>query len=503
MSKITAVAVPKWGIEMSEGKLLTWLKAEGDSVSQGDEVFEMESSKAINVWEAPADGVLRRQLAEVDGTYPVGQLLGVIAPADVDDEEIDAFIAAQAPVEAEPVEAEAPAAAPAAAQASPAAPANSPAPAASGSTQIPDALKQGGDDSACHATPHARRFAQLNGINLNNVSGTGRNERISLQDVEAAITAAGGSVATTVPAQRSGGINRSTADDSDVKATPVARRLAAEMGINLHDCRASGNRGRVCKADVEAANVLLNGAMPSAAAIASGAADAPEVAEEPMSGMRRTIGARLQSSKQNSPHFRTVVDCSIDNLLALRKQINSADPGVNLSVNDFVVKAVAMTLVKVPALNIQYDEASGTIRRFRDADISVAVALEEGLITPIVKAANVKSLSTISGDVRELVTKAKAGTLAPDEYQGGTFSISNLGMYGIKHFDAIINPPQAAILAVGAGEQRPVVENGELSVATVMTLTLSSDHRLIDGAPAAQFMSQLKRYIEQPSLMLA
>jgi pyruvate dehydrogenase E2 component (dihydrolipoamide acetyltransferase) len=176
---------------------------------------------------------------------------------------------------------------------------------------------------------------------------------------------------------------------------------------------------------------------------------------------------------------------------------------VNISVNDCVLKAVAMALVKIPDVNVQFDEASQSVRRFRDADISVAVAIDDGLITPIVKGANSKTLSQISAQMRELATRAKAGTLKPDEFQGGSFSISNLGMYGVKQFDAIINPPQCAILAVGGGEQRSVVAGGELTVATVMTLSLSCDHRVIDGALAAQFLQLLKRYIETPSLMLA
>jgi pyruvate dehydrogenase E2 component (dihydrolipoamide acetyltransferase) len=219
--------------------------------------------------------------------------------------------------------------------------------------------------------------------------------------------------------------------------------------------------------------------------------------------MRRTIAGRLQASKQTAPHFRVSLDVKLDTLLRLRKQINAANPAVNISVNDFVIKACASALVKSPAINVQYDEASQTIRSFKDADISVAVAIDDGLITPIVKTANSKTLSEISTDMRTLATKAKAATLKPEEFQGGSFSISNLGMFGVKQFDAIINPPQGAILAVGGGEPRAVVENGELAVATVMTLSLSSDHRVIDGADAAQFLQLLKQFIENPSLMLA
>jgi pyruvate dehydrogenase E2 component (dihydrolipoamide acetyltransferase) len=282
------------------------------------------------------------------------------------------------------------------------------------------------------------------------------------------------------------------------------RRLAKELGVNLNDCRPTGRHGKVCKYDVEAANALINGAAaPVAPTPEIAAATRAEVEELPMSGMRRTIASRLQSSKQTIPHYRVSMDVQLDALLALRKQINDADPSVNISVNDCVLKAVAMTLVKIPDVNVQFDEASQSVRRFRDADISVAVAIDDGLITPIVKAADSKTLSQISAEMRELATRAKTGTLKPDEFQGGSFSISNLGMYGVKQFDAIINPPQCAILAVGGGEQRSVVAGGELTVATVMTLSLSCDHRVIDGALAAQFLQLLKRYIETPSLMLA
>jgi pyruvate dehydrogenase E2 component (dihydrolipoamide acetyltransferase) len=289
-----------------------------------------------------------------------------------------------------------------------------------------------------------------------------------------------------------------------VAATSVARRLARTLGINLHQCRPTGRHGKVCKYDVEAANALLNGApVPIAPTPEIAAETQPEVEAVAMSGMRRTIAGRLQASKQTIPHYRVTMDVQLDALLALRKQINDADPGVNVSVNDGVIKAVASALAKSPEVNVQFDEATQSIQRFRHADISVAVAIDEGLITPIVKAADTKTLTQISAEVRELATKAKAGTLKPDEFQGGSFSISNLGMFGVKQFDAIINPPQAAILAVGGGEQRAVVENGELTVATVMTLSLSSDHRVIDGAMAAGFLQMVKRFIETPSLMLA
>jgi pyruvate dehydrogenase E2 component (dihydrolipoamide acetyltransferase) len=227
---------------------------------------------------------------------------------------------------------------------------------------------------------------------------------------------------------------------------------------------------------------------------------APAFEEAPLTGMRKTIAARLQQSKQTAPHYRVQIDAEIDDLLAARKQINDANTDVKVSVNDFIVKACASALMKVPALNVQFD--GEVIRQFSDADIAVAVALDEGLITPIVKGANRKGLIAISNEVRDLATRAKLGRLKSEEFQGGTFSVSNLGMFGIKQFDAIINPPQAAILAIGGSEPKPVIRDGELKSVTVVNLSLSSDHRIIDGAVAARFLSVLKGYLQQPATML-
>ena len=379
-----------------------------------------------------------------------------------------------------------------------------PAPASAGTPSVPEALKGGDDDSGVHATVHARRLAAELGVDLNKVNGTGRNGRVSVADIEQAIVAAGGNLPEKALVQRVPEVNTAPSDDSDVPATSVARRLAKSLGVNLHQCRPTGRHGKVCKYDVEAAHALASGAPAPAAPTPEIAAETAPVFESvPLSGMRRTIASRLQASKQTIPHYRVSMDIRLDALLALRKQVNDGDPGINVSVNDCVVKAVAMALVKMPEVNVQYDEASQGILRFKDADISVAVAIDDGLITPIVKAANSKTLSQISTEVRDLATRAKAGTLKADEFQGGSFSISNLGMYGVRQFDAIINPPQAAILAVAGGEQRMVVENGEPRVATVMTVSLSCDHRIIDGAVAAQFLQVLKRFMETPSLMLA
>ena len=358
-------------------------------------------------------------------------------------------------------------------------------------------LAEGDDDSDVAASPVARRLSKQYGVNLNNITGTGRHNRVSKLDLENAVKTAGGSVLNSSNKPSS---STHFGDDSQVKATPVARRLASSLGINLLECRVSGDRGRVCKADVEAVAALKNrgSAAPPTPINTSIVENAFE--QQAMTGMRKTIAARLQSSKQTAPHFRVQIDAQIDQLLAIRQQLNSANSNAKISVNDFIIKACASALIKVPAINVQFDGEE--IKFFKDASISVAVAIDDGLITPIVEKANQKGLISITNEVRDIATRAKLNRLRPEEFQGGSFCISNLGMYGIKQFDAIINPPQGAILAVGAGEQRPVVNNGQLEIATVISLTLSSDHRIIDGAVAAQFMSALKGYLEQPATML-
>ena len=358
-------------------------------------------------------------------------------------------------------------------------------------------LADGVDDSNVSASPVARRLAIEYGVNLNNISGTGRHGRVSKSDLENAVTAAGGELIRT---NNTASTVVKLGDDSHIKATPVARRLAEELGVNLLECRVSGDRGRVCKADVEAVAARKN--KPLAPSIDTSGSITIESPFEPevLTGMRKTIAGRLQSSKQTAPHFRVQIDAEIDTLLAVRKQINAANSAAKVSVNDFMVKACAAALMQVPAINVQFDGEQ--VKYFKDADISVAVAVADGLITPIVSSANRKGLIAISNEVRDLATRAKINRLKPSEFVGGSFCISNLGMFGIKQFDAIINPPQGAILAVGTGEQRPVVKEGQLSIATVVSLTLSSDHRIIDGAVAAQFMSILKGYLEQPATML-
>jgi len=300
-----------------------------------------------------------------------------------------------------------------------------------------------------------------------------------------------------------------------VKATPIARRIAAAKGIDLAGIKGSGPNGRILKADVE--NLGASAAAPAASAPAASAAPAaapapapvvaqdfgiPHVAEK-LSGMRKTIARRLTESKQQVPHIYLTVDIRLDALLKLRGELNAslASRGVKLSVNDMLIKAQAIALMQVPECNVQF--AGDQLLKFSRADISVAVSIPSGLITPIIKGADTKSIAAISTEMKDLGARAKEGKLKPEEYQGGTASISNMGMMGIKQFEAVINPPQAMILAIGAGEQRPYVIDDALQIATVMSATGSFDHRAIDGADGARLMAVFKELVENPLSMLA
>lgn len=294
-----------------------------------------------------------------------------------------------------------------------------------------------------------------------------------------------------------------------VFASPLARRMAEQQGIDLASVKGTGPNGRIVKADIEAhagaAPAGVTATPPTAAPAATAAtAIAGETPFELVSvnNIRKVVARRLTESKQQVPHFYMTVDCEIDELLKVRADLNARakDGEFKISVNDMVIKASAVALMQVPAANASWSDDG--IKMYSQADISVAVAIDDGLITPIVRNANGKGLRTISEDMRDLAAKARDGKLVLEEYQGGTFSISNLGMFGIKDFQAVINPPQGCILAVGAGEERPIVKDGALAIATVMSCTLSVDHRVVDGAIGAQFLAAFKALIEDPLGML-
>ncbi len=460
----TRVLMPALSPTMTEGKIARWLKKEGDAVKSGDVLAEIETDKATMEVEAVDEGKLGKILVPggteaVKVNTPIAVILG-------EDETASAL--ANISAEAPPSGTGAPKPASAPAPSAPAAP-------------------------AAGATPLAQRMAQQAGIDLSAVAGSGPGGKVMRRDVGAGNGAA---------AAEYGG---------RVFASPLARRLAQQAGIDLSRVTASGPHGRIVKADVEAA-ARGGGAAPAARpGPAPAARPAPPPSGPtpyhlvPHTTMRKVIAKRLTEVKQTVPHYYLTVDCEIDTLLKARAALNAQAPekgegAYKLSVNDFVIRAVATALKKVPAANASWSDDG--IVMYDRADISVAVAIPAGLITPIIFDADRKGLIQISQEMKALAQKAKDNKLKLEEFQGGTFSISNLGMYGTKQFAAVINPPQAGIIAIGAGEQRPVVKNGQLAVATVMTCTLSADHRVIDGAIGAEFMAAFKKLIEEPLGML-
>lgn len=284
-----------------------------------------------------------------------------------------------------------------------------------------------------------------------------------------------------------------------VFVSPLARRLAKQRGIDLNTLIGTGPNGRIVKRDIEAVSAVVVSSPVMAQPSTVSPSTLGDYNEVPHSGMRRTIARRLTESKSTIPHFYLSVDCRMDRLMSLRSEINTAMPR-KISVNDFIVRAVAVALREVPQANVGWTE--NAMRQFTQADIAIAVSTDFGLITPIVRAADRKSLSMISQEIADLAERARASQLRPDEYQGGSFSVSNLGMFGVSEFSAIINPPQAAILAVGMTQQVPVVEDGAVKIASVMRCTLSVDHRAIDGALAAHWLAAFKRLLENPLSML-
>jgi len=463
------ILMPALSPTMTEGNLATWHKKEGDAVASGDVLAEIETDKATMEVEAVDEGVLGKILVP-DGSQAV-QVNTVIGLILEDGEDSSAL----AGVEAE---------------SSPAtvAPQETPAP-----TPVAPVTASSGD---IVATPLAKRMADEAGLNIATIVGTGAHGKITRADVETAI-AGGGSAIVQGP-----DASLSTSNGDRILASPLARRLAADANIELSAITGTGPGGRIVKADVVKAKSAPSPAArppPSAAPSAAVAGDGYE--DVPLNTMRRVIAERMAHSKSTVPHFYLTVDCEIDELLSVRKRLSEKLGETPLTVTDLIIRACGLALMELPEANVGW-EGDGMMRRYHTADISVAVAIEGGLITPIVRQVEHKGLAEISANLRGLATRAREGKLAPEEYQGGSFTISNLGMFGIKQFDAVINEPQGAILAVGAGEKRPVVKDGELSIATVMSCTLSCDHRVIDGATGAKLLSVIKRLIEYPPAML-
>ena len=435
----TEILMPALSPTMEEGTLAKWLVKEGDTVKSGDILAEIETDKATMEFEAVDEGT-------------VGKLLVAEGTAGV-----------------------------------------------KVNTPIAVLLEDGESADSIGTAPAAKA------------------EAAPAAKAEAAAPAAAAAAAPAPAAAKS-------ADGNRVFASPLARRIAAEKGLDLSAVTGSGPHGRIVKADVEGAKP--GAAKPAAAASAPGAAApakaapaaAPagpstetvlkmyadrETTEVALDGMRRTIAARLSEAKQTIPHFYLRKSAKLDELMKFRSMLNKQleSRGVKLSVNDFIIKACALALQEVPDANAVW--AGDRILKLKPSDVAVAVAIEGGLFTPVLKDAQQKTLSALSAEMKDLATRAKTKKLAPHEYQGGSFAISNLGMFGIENFDAVINPPHGAILAVGAGIQTPVVENGEVVIRNVMSMTLSVDHRVIDGALGAEFLKAVIEALENPMVMLA
>jgi pyruvate dehydrogenase E2 component (dihydrolipoamide acetyltransferase) len=476
------IRMPALSPTMTEGNLARWLKKEGDEVHAGDVIAEIETDKATMEYEAVDEGRIGKIIVpEGAQGIKVNAPIAVLLEEGEDESELEGFAAA--PEQRSP---------------------QRPEPATPHPNPLPSAGKETGG-SVRHSPPTLAGEGRGGGM----PDAVGTFARI-------------GTLTAEVDAAASTGHGR-------VFASPLARRMAVHAGLDLAQIRGSGPQGRIVKADIErmlarpgaareaaahpveaatlAAGVHAEPPTPSAPSSLVFAkeqvlalAGNPPYTEKPHTAMRRVIARRLAESKQTVPHFYMSVDCMIDELLKTRATLNAKSDQYRISVNDFVVRAAALALRRVPAANASWSDDA--ILQWERVDISVAVALEDGLITPIVKGADQKGLAQIAAETKDLAERARTGKLKLEEFQGGTFSISNLGMYGIRDFAAVINPPHGCILAVGAGEPRPIVRDGQLAVATVMTCTLSCDHRVVDGAVGAQFLAAFKRLIEDPLAML-
>ncbi len=440
------ITMPALSPTMEEGSLAKWLKKEGDAIKAGDVIAEIETDKATMEVEAVEEGVLGRILIQ-EGTegVKVNTPIALLLEEGEDKSALDA--APKAEVKKSPSSFETPA---------------SPAPQDEGRSSRPQ-------------TPHPEE-----------------GDKAPVSKGEAPKGAGG----------------------DRIKASPLARRLAADAGVDLASLRGSGPGGRVVKADVEGAGKGAPGpaaqkgmAVTGAPVIGSGplakfGITADRYTLKPADGVRKVAARRLTESFRDIPHFPLTVDLEIDALLSMRKQINERAPeGVKVSVNDLLIKAAGLALIRVPDANASWTD-EGMIAVHSHADVSVAVAIEGGLITPIVRDADKKGLAAISAEMKDLAARARDRKLKPEEFQGGTFSLSNLGMFGIKNFASIINPPQGMILSVGAGEERPVARKGQLVIANVMSVTLTCDHRVVDGATGARWLAVFRDYVEAPGTML-
>jgi pyruvate dehydrogenase E2 component (dihydrolipoamide acetyltransferase) len=426
----TKVIMPKLSPTMEEGQISRWLKKEGDKVSMGEPLAEIDTDKATMEMQALANGVLRKIMINEGQSAPLGQLIAIIAEPN---EDIASLMS------------EAPAAAPA----------------------KPEQPKQEAQEKLAEqaaSQPQARAAA-----------------------------------ASASPAPRHVDNGQPRTDSGRMIVSPLAARMAAEAGIDLRSLQGSGPGGRIIKRDIEAAISEPKPEPSFPRAVPAG--QIPQIGasayrDEPASEIRKTIAKRLVTSLGPVPHFFLTAEIEMDRAAEMRRGINALDPDLKISINDVIIKVAAAALVQHPEVNASFQEKF--VRYYERADIGVAVAIEDGLITPVVRAADQKSLSQIAAEVRELAERARSRKLKPDEYTGATFSISNLGMFGIDEFTAVINPPEGAILAVGAMSAKPVVRDNEIVIRQMMRVTMSCDHRVIDGATGAKFLQTFKKILENP-----
>lgn len=432
------VLMPALSPTMKEGNLAKWHIKEGDQVSPGDLIAEIETDKATMEVEAVEEGKVGKILVK-EGSQNV-KVNSVIALLLEEGEDKDAL------------------------------------------KNLSDIQSEDASNSADDNKENAESSFKKDADNQQ--EKTSKNEKKFIESQKSELQSH-----QDIPIEN----NR-------IFVTPLAKRLAVEKNIDLKQMKGSGPRGRIIKEDVLNYSTANNKGFAAEIIMRT----QPETSEMPISTMRRVIAQRLLESKQNIPHFYLSIDCNMDKLLEFRKDINDLarkeSPEFKVSVNDIITKASALALKEVPEANASWGDNS--IINYNNIDISIAVAIEGGLITPIVKNTDQKSLFEISSEIKELVRKAKAGSLAPNEFQGGSFSISNLGMYGIKQFNAIINPPQSCILSVGTTTELPIVKNGEIKISNIMTLTISCDHRVVDGAVGAKLLNAIKKIIENPVRML-
>ena len=430
------ILMPALSPTMTEGNLVAWLKAEGDTISPGEVIAEIETDKATMEVEAVDEGVLGK----------------ILVAAGTEGVSVNAAIAIL--------------------------------------------LEEGEDKSSIKDNAY-----RSDPIEVQNTQNSQQKSEGQL-DINELKTGKVISENTKVPLGKMQSPLIANQDDVRVAASPLARRMAEHAGLDLTKISGSGPNGRIIKADIDQVLSQDNALkLPPVSTVTSPSIEpSAQYDAIPNNSMRKVIASRLTESKQAAPHFYMTVDCNVDALKQVRMELNEKVEGTKISINDLIIRASAIALKQVPEANASWTEEATLV--YKTIDISVAVAIEGGLITPIIRDAGAKGVKEISVKMKDLANRAREGKLMPEEYQGGTFSISNLGMYGVKEFSAVINPPQGAILAIGAAEERPIIKDGAVAAATLMTCTLSVDHRVVDGAVGARFLSAFKRLIEDPLTML-